>query len=57
MTTRALLLALLVAGCADHVRDATEMVPCLIRARALADGASRLVTYAELQRVCRGEAP
>ncbi len=45
-----LILALLLAGCATQD-------PCLIRARALAEGAPRLVTYAELARVCRGEAP
>ena len=61
--TRSLLLALLLAGCAtrttsdDAGRCWTNSDSCLIRARALAEGAPRLVTYAELARVCRGEAP
>ena len=61
--TRPLLLALLLAGCAswtnsdDGGRTWTTLDSCLLRARALADGAPRLVTYAELARVCRGEAP
>lgn len=62
--TRALLLALLLAGCCasgmnsdDAGRTWTILDSCLLRARALAEGAPRLVTYAELERVCRGEAP
>ena len=51
--TRPLLLALLLAGCASG----KNLDSCLLRARALAAGAPRLVTYPELARVCRGEAP
>lgn len=61
----ALLLALFVAGCATHGgtnpdaggRTWTTLDSCLLRAQAVAEGAPRLVTSAELERVCRGEAP
>ena len=63
MTRALLLLALLLAGCAtrttsdDAGRSWTILDSCLLRAQALAEGAPRLVTYQELARVCRGEAP
>lgn len=53
------LLALLLAGCApwptsDSVGQCrTNLDSCLLRARALAEGAPRLVTYAETARWCK----
>ena len=57
--TRPLLLALLLAGCTpwtnshDPGRTWTKLDSCLIRARAIAEGAPRLVTRAEAERWCR----